>query len=42
MGIVIILVLMVFGAFYFWGAYLNKKASSEQLPLISGDSSEPL
>ena len=34
MGIVIILVLVAFGALYFWGAYLNQKNSVDQLPFI--------
>lgn len=38
-GIIIILVLLVLGAFYFWGAHLNTVREQEQnLPLIPGDS----
>lgn len=33
-GVVIIIVLLGFGALYFWGAYLNKREQSETLPLI--------
>jgi len=36
-GIVIIVILMLFGALYFWGAYLNSKNQNQQLPLIPGD-----
>lgn len=36
-GIIIIVILLGFGAFYFWGAYLNKKNSIDQLPFIPGD-----
>ncbi|OGG52748.1 hypothetical protein A3C20_03120 [Candidatus Kaiserbacteria bacterium RIFCSPHIGHO2_02_FULL_55_25] len=36
-GIVIIVILMLFGALYFWGAYLNSKNQDQQLPLIPGD-----
>lgn len=36
-GTVIILVLLVFGALYFWGQYLNDQDTQEQLPLIPGD-----
>lgn len=35
-GIVIVVVLMIFGGLYFWGAQLNKV--EEPLPLIPGDS----
>lgn len=38
-GIFIIIVLLSFGALYFWGAYLNKKNSVDQLPFIPGDNS---
>lgn len=38
-GIIIILVLLAFGALYFWGAYLNRKSSVELLPFIPGDNS---
>lgn len=36
-GVIIIVILMLFGALYFWGAYLNSKNQSQQLPLIPGD-----
>ncbi|OGG67103.1 hypothetical protein A3C21_04485 [Candidatus Kaiserbacteria bacterium RIFCSPHIGHO2_02_FULL_59_21] len=35
-GIVIILILLGFGALYFWGASMNRE--QEQLPFIPGDS----
>lgn len=35
-GIVIILLLLIFGGLYFWGAALNGR-ESEPLPLIPGD-----
>ena len=38
-GIVIIVFVLILGAFYFWGAYLNNKNSVDQLPLIPSDSS---
>ena len=38
-GIIVILVLVVLGALYFWGAYLNNKNSVDQLPFIPGDNS---
>ena len=34
-GIVIILLLVIFGGLYFWGASMNKK--TEPLPFIPGD-----
>ncbi len=34
-GIVIILLLLVFGGLYFWGASMNRK--TEPLPFIPGD-----
>lgn len=37
-GIIIIIVLVLFGALYFWGAYLNRKNSVEQLPFIPDNS----
>lgn len=38
MGIIIIVILMMFGALYFWGAYLNAQNAEQQpLPLIPGD-----
>jgi hypothetical protein len=33
-GIIIILILVVFGGLYFWGAYLNRTNSTDQLPFI--------
>lgn len=36
-GIVIILVLMIFGALYFWGASMNRE--QQELPFIPGDGS---
>jgi hypothetical protein len=36
-GIVIIVILLMFGGLYFWGARLNQGAP-QQLPLIPGDS----
>lgn len=39
-GIIIIVILLGFGALYFWGAYLNKKNSIDQLPFIPGDSTQ--
>ena len=37
-GIIIIFILAIFGALYFWGALLNKSdASQAPLPLIQGD-----
>ena len=41
-GIIIIVILLGFGALYFWGAYLNKKNSVEQLPFIPEDNSTPI
>lgn len=38
-GIGIIVILLGFGALYFWGAYLNKQGSIDQLPFIPGDNS---
>lgn len=37
-GIIIIVILLVFGALYFWGAKLNSTDQDQQLPLIPGDS----
>ncbi len=37
-GVIIIVLLLIFGALYFWGAHLNKQ--SETLPLIPGSTSE--
>jgi hypothetical protein len=36
-GIVIIVILLIFGGLYFWGARLNQEQSQQQLPLIPGD-----
>jgi hypothetical protein len=38
-GIIVIIVLSGFGALYFWGAYLNKQNSQQELPFIPGDNS---
>jgi len=38
-GIIVILILVVLGALYFWGAYLNNKNSIDELPFIPGDNS---
>lgn len=38
-GIVIIVVLLIIGAFYFWGAHLNAQNPQDTVPLILGDSS---
>ncbi len=38
-GIVIIVVLVLFGALYFWGAALNARGETSPLPLIPGDTS---
>jgi hypothetical protein len=37
-GIVIIVILLIFGALYFWGAKLNSEDQNQPLPLIPGDS----
>lgn len=39
-GIVIILIVIIFGALYFWGDVLNRSQQQEQLPFIPGDSAE--
>jgi hypothetical protein len=39
-GIVIIVVLMLFGGLYFWGAHLNAQKTQDQLPLIPADNSQ--
>ncbi len=36
-GIIIIVVLLSIGAFYFWGAHLNAQNPENDLPLILGD-----
>ena len=40
-GIIIILVLLILGAFYAWGQYLNQQNKVDNLPLIPGNSSAP-
>ena len=40
-GIVIIVILLIFGALYFWGERLNQK-DAQPLPLIPGDSTATL
>ncbi len=39
-GALIIVILLAFGALYFWGAYLNKKNTVDPLPFIPGDNSD--
>ena len=39
-GIFIIVILLVFGGLYFWGAHLNQQAKQEQLPFIPGDTQQ--
>lgn len=39
-GTAIIVILLGFGALYFWGAYLNSRNSVDQLPFIPGDSTQ--
>jgi hypothetical protein len=36
-GTIIIVILLVLGALYFWGAQLNRNAMKNQLPIIPGD-----
>lgn len=36
-GAAIIIVLLLFGALYFWGQTLNARAEQSPLPLIPGD-----
>ena len=36
-GIAIIIILMLFGGLYFWGAWLNANSTQEPLPFIPGD-----
>lgn len=36
-GIIIIVILVIFGALYFWGAALNARSTQQPLPLIPGD-----
>ena len=40
-GIIIIVILLAFGAFYFWGAKLNQQ-DQQPLPLIPGDTTTTL
>lgn len=41
-GAAIIVIVLGFGALYFYGSYLNKKNTIEPLPFIPGDSTQPL
>lgn len=41
-GIIIIVILLVVGALYFWGAHLNAQNPEDQLPFIPGDGSTTL
>ena len=41
-GIIIIVALLIIGAFYFWGAFLNAQNPEDVLPLIPGDDSAPV
>jgi hypothetical protein len=36
-GIIIIVLLLIFGALYFWGAHLNNQANQTPVPYIPGD-----
>lgn len=38
-GIIIIVLLMLVGALYFWGARLNQQNAEDQLPLIPAENS---
>lgn len=38
-GIVIILLLLAFGALYFWGERLNNESAQEEIAFIPGDNS---
>ncbi len=38
-GIIIILILLIIGALYFWGASLNRPNAADNLPFIPADSS---
>ena len=40
-GIVIIVVLLIVGALYFWGAHLDDQNPENNLPLIPGDTTTP-
>lgn len=37
-GTAIVVILLLLGALYFWGAQLNRQKTMEQLPVILGDS----
>jgi hypothetical protein len=41
-GTIIIVILMIFGALYFWGASLNANSRNNQPPLIPGDATTTL
>lgn len=42
-GVIIIVLLLIIGALYFWGAHLNaQKNANDTLPLIQGDASTSL
>jgi hypothetical protein len=42
-GALVVVLLLVLGALYFWGAHLNQKNNPENnLPLIPGDTSVPI
>ena len=36
-GALIIVILLIVGGFYFWGARLNQRSAQDKLPLIVGD-----
>lgn len=37
-GTIIIVILLIFGALYFWGAHINQSINAkDQVPLIPGD-----
>ena len=36
-GAVIVIVLLAFGALYFYGEYLNSQNNPQEVPLIQGD-----
>ena len=38
-GIIIIIVLLIFGALYFWGAHLNNQSEQSPVPYIPADTS---
>lgn len=35
-GVIVIVILLIFGGLYFWGAQLNEANSPDQLPFIPG------